>query len=148
MPLATIIARVQRAFREGESPMRPGGKVGAAVLCPRNLGDRAVVGMLEDLIMERPGRTLLEKIPYEVPQEIQDLRAEAGVGPVDRTFRDTVLKGETSQTPQEWIANLAYWGAYPLGPIQIPSLSHECAIRWIRIFEWINGGRLNRPGLR
>ena len=114
----------------GEQPGKgPGGL--APDPCVRNFSDVDHAVYFADAVAQRPGITLAQKTPVNVLDEVNEARAKAGAPPINLRYREL----DNAQKPCEWIANMAYWTAYPKGPIKIPDPNHPCAAHWRRIFE-------------
>lgn len=114
----------------GWKPKSPGGGF-VKDPCARNLKDLTLARWVVDMVAQRPGVSLPQKTPSTVLPEVQEVRIDAGAAPVNLKYREL----DPDQKPCEWIANMAYWAAYPKGPVKIPSATHPCAAHWMRVFE-------------
>jgi len=59
--------------------------------------------------------------------------------PRTETTRAGVMQQSSTQTLAEWLANVAYWRAYPTGPVKIPGqTAPEFAAAWKRIYSTVS----------
>lgn len=57
--------------------------------------------------------------------------------PRTETTRAGVMQRASGQTEAQWLANVAYWRAYPAGPIKIPDTAPLFAEAWARIHKQV-----------
>ena len=95
-----------------------------------------IVKNLVNRIAESAGSGLIEKMPISTLPELEAVRKQAAASPVNRGFRDR----DPSQSPVDWITNLAYWEAYPHGWTKIPNPQDPYAGAWRRIRTGVEDG--------
>lgn len=95
----------------------------------KNPNESAVANQLVSGIVSTPGATLADKMVKCTFPVLDGMRVAAGGSAVTRCFRDV----NKSQSEVGWITNMAYWLAYPTGPILLKYGSSLYAAAWGRI---------------